>query len=135
MAKLLIKNGRVIDPASGVESARVLYRPVGESSWRHLQTQLQDGALRARVDSTRNPAGEYEFMAQVTDVAGNVAQTTTRANGQPALGAYVRTPTGRHATGLFVLTLSGDRISALTRFESSVLPWFGLPRSLPAEVD
>jgi RNA polymerase sigma-70 factor (ECF subfamily) len=29
-----------------------------------------------------------------------------------------------------VLTLSGERISALTRFDSSVLPWFGLPASL-----
>jgi RNA polymerase sigma-70 factor (ECF subfamily) len=57
----------------------------------------------------------------------------TRANGQPAFGAYLRAPTGgiRHGTGLFVLTLTGDRICALTRFESTVLPWFGLPRSLP----
>ena len=56
-----------------------------------------------------------------------------RANGQPAFGAYVRGPDGgSHATGLFVLTLSGDRISAMTRFESSVLPRFGLPRSLPS---
>jgi RNA polymerase sigma-70 factor (TIGR02960 family) len=57
----------------------------------------------------------------------------TRANGQPAFGAYLRAPTGiRHGTGLFVLTLAGERISAMTRFESSVLPWFGLPRSLPS---
>jgi RNA polymerase sigma-70 factor (ECF subfamily) len=56
----------------------------------------------------------------------------TRANGQPAFGAYLRGPGGvRHGTGLIVLTLAGDRISAMTRFESSVLPWFGLPRSLP----
>ncbi|NYJ08241.1 sigma-70 family RNA polymerase sigma factor [Petropleomorpha daqingensis] len=56
----------------------------------------------------------------------------TRANGQPAFGAYLRAPTGvRHGTGLYVLTLSGDRIRAMTRFENSVLPWFGLPRSLP----
>ena len=55
-----------------------------------------------------------------------------RANGQPAFGAYVRGPDGiRHGTGLFVLTLAGDRICALTRFESSVLGRFGLPRSLP----
>ena len=33
--------------------------------------------------------------------------------------------------GLIVLSLAGDRICAMTRFESSVLPWFGLPRSLP----
>ena len=56
----------------------------------------------------------------------------TRANGQPAFGTYVRGPDGiRHGTGLFVLTLGGDRICAMTRFENSVLPWFGLPRSLP----
>ena len=56
-----------------------------------------------------------------------------RANGQPAFGAYLRVPAGiRHAAGFYVLTLAGDRICAMTRFEASVLPWFGLPRSLPA---
>jgi RNA polymerase sigma-70 factor (TIGR02960 family) len=57
----------------------------------------------------------------------------TRANGQPAFGAYLRAPIGgiRHGTGLFVLTLTGDQICAMTRFDSSVLRWFGLPRSLP----
>jgi RNA polymerase sigma-70 factor (ECF subfamily) len=57
----------------------------------------------------------------------------TRANGQLAFGAYLRAPTGgiRHGTGLLVLTLTGDRICAVTRFENSVLPSFGLPRSLP----
>ena len=57
----------------------------------------------------------------------------TRANGQPAFGAYLRAPTGiRHGIGLYVLTLTGDRICAMTRFDNSVLPWFGLPRSLPS---
>jgi RNA polymerase sigma-70 factor (ECF subfamily) len=57
----------------------------------------------------------------------------TRANGQPAFGAYLRASTGiRHGTGLFVLTLTGDRICAFTRFDNSVIPWFGLPRSLPS---
>jgi len=56
-----------------------------------------------------------------------------RANGQPAFGAYVRAADGiRHGTGLYVVALSGDRICAMTRFEASALPWFGLPRSLPA---
>ena len=57
----------------------------------------------------------------------------TRANGQPAFGAYLRAASGiRHGTGLLVLTLTGDRISSVTRFDTSVLPWFGLPRSLPS---
>ncbi len=36
----------------------------------------------------------------------------------------------RNGVGLFALTLAGDRICALTRFESIVLPWFGLPLTL-----
>lgn len=57
----------------------------------------------------------------------------TRANGQPAFGAYLRASTGiRHAAGLFVITLAGERICAFTRFDSSVLPSFGLSRSLPS---
>jgi RNA polymerase sigma-70 factor (ECF subfamily) len=56
----------------------------------------------------------------------------TRANGQPAFGAYLCTAPGtRHGIGLLVLTLAGDRISAMSRFENSMLPRFGLPRSLP----
>ena len=57
----------------------------------------------------------------------------TRANGQLAFGAYLRPPTGGnlHGAGLFVFTLTGTRISAVTRFDNSVLPWFGLPHSLP----
>lgn len=57
----------------------------------------------------------------------------TRANGQPAFGAYLRASTGiRHGAGVFVLTLTGDRIRAFTRFDDGVLPRFGLPRSLPS---
>jgi RNA polymerase sigma-70 factor (TIGR02960 family) len=56
----------------------------------------------------------------------------TRANGQPAFGVYRRTPTSIDAAGLFVLTLTGDRISAMTRFESTVFPPFSLPQSLPS---
>jgi RNA polymerase sigma-70 factor (TIGR02960 family) len=57
----------------------------------------------------------------------------TRANGQPAFAVYLRAPGGiRHGTGLYVVTLTGDQICAMTHFEASVLPWFGLPRSLPS---
>ena len=38
----------------------------------------------------------------------------------------------RHAAGLLVLTLAGNRVCAMTRFETSLLPSFGLPRSLPS---
>ena len=57
------------------------------------------------------------------------------ASGIPtAFGAYLRAPIGiRHGVGLYVLTLTGDRICAMTRFENSVLPWFGLPLALPSQ--
>ena len=58
----------------------------------------------------------------------------TRANGQPAFGAYLRTARGtRTGTGLIAVALAGERISSLIRFESTALPWFGLPPSLPNE--
>ena len=83
---------------------------------------------------------EYEGIEVATRFYGRMMSSgrrfdlvPTRANGQPALGAYLRAPTGiRHGTGLLVLTLAGDRIRSVTRFDTSVLPWFGLPRSLPS---
>jgi len=73
------------------------------------------------------------FCAGIFSAGRRFDLVPTRANGQPAFGAYLRASTGiRHGTGLFVLTLTGDRICAFTRFDNSVLPWFGLPRSLPS---
>jgi RNA polymerase sigma-70 factor (TIGR02960 family) len=74
------------------------------------------------------------FCASLFDAGRRFDLVRTRANGQPAFGAYLRAPNGiRHGIGLYVITLTGDRICAITRFENSVLPWFGLPRSLPSE--
>jgi RNA polymerase sigma-70 factor (TIGR02960 family) len=57
----------------------------------------------------------------------------TRANGQPAFGVYVRDPASGvfHANGMLAVTLAGDRIRAMTRFDNSVIAKFGLPRRLP----
>ena len=73
------------------------------------------------------------FCASIFRAGRRFELVPTRANGQPAFGAYLRGPTGvSHGTGLYVLTLTGDRICAMTRFENGMLPWFGLPRSLPS---
>jgi len=73
------------------------------------------------------------FCASIFRAGRRFDLLPTRANGQPAFGAYLRAASGaRHGVGLYVLTLSGDRICAMTRFENGVLPWFGLPRSLPS---
>jgi RNA polymerase sigma-70 factor (ECF subfamily) len=55
-----------------------------------------------------------------------------RANGQPAWGEYRRDATTGilHVAGLYVVGLAGDRICELTRFETALAPYFGLPRTL-----
>jgi RNA polymerase sigma-70 factor (TIGR02960 family) len=75
-----------------------------------------------------------DFYASLLGGSHRYDLVPTRANGQPAFGVYLRAPNGgvRHGTGLLVVTLAGDRICALTRFDNSVLPWFGLPRHLPS---
>jgi SnoaL-like domain len=73
------------------------------------------------------------FCASLFGAGRRFDLVPVRANGQPAFGVYLRAPEGvRHGTGLYVLSLAGDRIRAMTRFEASALPWFGLPRSLPS---
>ncbi|WP_245665967.1 RNA polymerase subunit sigma-70 [Actinoplanes subtropicus] len=62
----------------------------------------------------------------------------TRANTQPAFGSYLSDPDTPVATpaGLFVLTLTADRIQAITRFHLDALyPRFGLPESFPAPTE
>jgi RNA polymerase sigma-70 factor (ECF subfamily) len=81
-------------------------------------------AAIARFLSTVPAGGHLELFRLVP----------TRANGQPALGCYLRDPQApiAHAYGLMVLTLSGNRIAAITGFpDTSLFPYFGLPRTLP----
>jgi RNA polymerase sigma-70 factor (ECF subfamily) len=64
---------------------------------------------------------------------GPLRLVPTRANGQPAFGCYLSVPEAdvARAYSLFVLTLEGDHISAITWFaDSTVFPQFDLPRML-----
>jgi len=80
--------------------------------------------------------GRAPIAAFLTQIAFRDGRTyrliPARANGQLAFGSYlreIRRPEDANASGLLVLTLSGDRIQAMTRFTSSVFPRFGLPPS------
>ncbi len=57
----------------------------------------------------------------------------TRTNRQPALAVYTRDERNGlwRASGLLMISLRGDEIAGLTRFESHTLRPFGLPRTLP----
>jgi RNA polymerase sigma-70 factor (TIGR02960 family) len=120
---------------------------------RHLVAQLTDALERADLQAlvgllaedvrlSMPPAMlEYRgidvarrFFAAVTLQHGRSYRTVpTHANGQPALGTYIADPrTGVYrAYGLLVVTTADDRITAITGFGASVMPRFGLPRTLP----
>lgn len=73
----------VSDQHSGVGGAKLYLRPAEASEWQALETKIVEGQARAQVDSGSLPAGEYEFLATASDVAGNFSETTKRANGDP----------------------------------------------------
>jgi RNA polymerase sigma-70 factor (ECF subfamily) len=81
------------------------------------------------------PAAIARFLSSVP-AAGALERfklVSTRANGQPAFGCYLRDPHDgpARAYGLMVLTLHGDRVGAITGFpDTAVFRCFGLPRTL-----
>jgi hypothetical protein len=75
---------RAADRLSGLDPSRgsIAIRRLGAGErFVALPTQLVDGALRARWDSSAYPAGEYEFRATAYDAAGNAAISLQRAGG------------------------------------------------------
>jgi RNA polymerase sigma-70 factor (TIGR02960 family) len=105
-----------------------------------------DGAVALLTDDAwvTMPPEPYEYQGREAIArflkdrqarrGANLRLVPTRANGQPAFGCYVPDPQAAiaRAYGLFVLTLEGEGVSAITWFsERSLFPHFGLPRTLP----
>jgi RNA polymerase sigma-70 factor (TIGR02960 family) len=136
--------GRARSPRPRSPRERVLAERFAEA----YQGGDLDGLLRLLTDDawlTMPPATlEYQGRDAIAAFLAGGARwrdgrplklVPTGANGQPAFGAYLRDAHADilHAHGLIVLTLEGDRISAITRFvDNSVLPHFGFPRTLRA---
>jgi RNA polymerase sigma-70 factor (TIGR02960 family) len=81
----------------------------------------------------RGTSAVHRFFTATAMHRHQIAQLVpVRANGQPAWGEYRRdVATGTlHLNGIEVVTLAGDRISEITRFETTIAPHFGLPRTL-----
>jgi len=126
-------------PAHSPEEAALLERFV-----RALESSDVEGMVALMTEDAwlRMPPLPFEYQGR--ELAGRFLAAVafregrrfrlvpTRANGQPAFGVYLRDPLTSlsHAFGMFVLTLAGDRISAITRFDNSVVDRFGLPRTL-----
>jgi RNA polymerase sigma-70 factor (ECF subfamily) len=81
----------------------------------------------------RGSAAVHRFFTAVYPHWSEFARLVpVRANGQPAWGEYRRDAvTGvLHVSGVYVIGLAGERICELTRFETTIAPYFGLPRTL-----
>jgi RNA polymerase sigma-70 factor (TIGR02960 family) len=76
----------------------------------------------------RELAGRF-FRAMWISLDSPPRLVATRANRQPAFGLYSREPHPgeARALGLLAVTLAGGAVCAITRFETGVLPRFGLP--------
>jgi RNA polymerase sigma-70 factor (TIGR02960 family) len=82
----------------------------------------------------RSAIGAFMRTRPLWRQGGRLRLVPTRANGQPAFAYYMGDPQADvcRIGGMFVLTLEGEEIAAITRFgEGGWLPWFGLPRTLP----
>jgi RNA polymerase sigma-70 factor (ECF subfamily) len=81
----------------------------------------------------RGTAAVHRFFTATAAHRLQVARLVpVRANGQPAWGEYRRDQaTGNlRLTGVEVIAIAGDRVSEITRFETTLAPHFGLPRTL-----
>ena len=81
----------------------------------------------------RGTAAVHRFFTATAAHRGQIARLVpVRANGQPAWGEYRRDAvTGAlRLNGIEVIALAGDRVSEITRFETTLAPHFGLPRTL-----
>jgi RNA polymerase sigma-70 factor (ECF subfamily) len=136
------RGGRAGAPAPGSPRERDL---VG-----HFAAAVERGDVGAIVSLltddawVRMPPQPYEYQGH-TAIAGFMRDRAsrrgaplrlvpTRANGQPAFGCYLPDPHAAvtRAYALMVLTLEGDRISAITWFgDLGLFPHFGLPRTIP----
>ena len=82
----------------------------------------------------RGPRAIAEFFGSLGFWGHGLKMVPTRANNQPAFGYYRPDPNASilRAGGLLVVSVTGDQISAITRFGGcGLLAQFGLPRTLP----
>ena len=148
--RLLLCARAAIDvPAQGVRRLRAggrgrrpLHRRLRARRHRRHRRAADSGRVAADAPAAGRLPGARR--RQVLPVSGRVprrhaglppGRDRSRANGQPAFGCYLRDPAAAvdHACGLVVLTIDDDgRIAAIDRFtDNSMLPRFGLPRTLP----
>lgn len=72
------------DGPSGVASAAIELQRRGESTWRTLDVQMEEGGFAASLDDVNLPDGAYALRARAVDRAGNERSTASFDDGKPA---------------------------------------------------
>jgi RNA polymerase sigma-70 factor (TIGR02960 family) len=133
-------------PAAGRERAPLPDSKLERDVLGRFADAVEAGDIDAMVDLLTDdawvtmPPGPWEYQGRAAISAflhdredrrgAPLRLLPTRANTQPAFGTYLPVPDGdgARAYALFVLTLRGDRISAITWFaDRSLFMSFGLP--------
>ncbi|MGD9734930.1 MAG: hypothetical protein AB7V58_04880 [Solirubrobacterales bacterium] len=74
---------KATDALSGVGGAEIALSRVGSGVWQTLQGTMAGEHLTARIEDASLAPGEYELRGTAHDVAGNLANTGFRLDGQP----------------------------------------------------
>ena len=80
------------------------------------------------------PEDITRFLQQMAFWGDELKMVPTRANHDPAFAYYRKDPSADvfRASGIIVLSVSGDQIASMTRFgEKRLFACFGLPRTIP----
>ena len=140
-ARAGLRRGRAADPGRGISpgpGSRAEQAVLGRfvRAWESADVEALVSVLSHDVLMTMPPIPfEYVGTERVAEFCGRLFAAgrrfrlvSTRANGQPAFGAYLRTEREvGDGVGVYVLRVAGGRITDLTRFEHTMLPVFGLP--------
>jgi RNA polymerase sigma-70 factor (ECF subfamily) len=136
--------GRTSAPTHAASQAHVVRRLVEAFTARDIDQIVGLLAEDVRISMPPLPAvwegrqRAAEFMSGVVfHLVPEARFIPTHANRQPALAVYTRDNTNGiwHGNGLLALTLNGDKVASITRFESHTLQAFGLPHVLPDHDD
>ena len=118
-------------PEARYESREALATAVGHDPAPPPRSPREREIIDRFVDAFES-ADAARLVALLTDDAW-MSMPPEPLEYQPAFGYFLQDPHAPvdRANGLIVLTLAGDKISAITRFgDNSLFPHFGLPRTL-----
>jgi RNA polymerase sigma-70 factor, ECF subfamily len=130
-----------VDPPDEVQQS-LLKRYV--EAWEAVDMEKLAALLREDAIMTMPPApalfrgrraiAEFFFTVPAEGRLDEIPLLPTRANGQPALAAFIQTPAGSYAPyGLMVFEFDGESIARITGFaDPRLFAFFGLPEELPA---